>query len=173
MRGLLLRLVWIFRVVTVVFAVGMTAQAWHLVTSRLPRDEANTLRYQTRNGFIAVAVMVLVLAMLEALRSRFERRVADRAAIDPLPAEAWQPIRAANRIFRIVYLWILRLTWPLFLGLIGADALGLLSPPMAAADRTLFAIIGVVLLILWAFIARTKGPWTLNGGGRLEQRDQS
>jgi hypothetical protein len=167
-RGLLLRLIWIFRIVAVVVGVGMLVQTWTLVTGQLPTEQARVLRYQTRNGFIADGVILALLLLLERARAYFERTVAERARAEPLPDAAWAPIRAANRIWVRFYLWLFRLAWPLFFALVLADALGLLSPPMNPADRKIFVALSAVFLVLWAFIARRRGPFSYNSGGRLE-----
>lgn len=167
-RGLLLRLIWIFRVVAVVVGIGMLVQTWTLVTGHLPTEQARVLRFQTRNGFIADGVMIAILLLLERARAYFERVTAERALVEPLPEAAWAPLHAANRVWVLFYLWLFRLSWPLFFALVAADTLGLLSPPMNLADRRIFMAIGTVFLLLWAFIARRRGPFTYNRNGRLE-----
>ncbi|RYZ09095.1 MAG: hypothetical protein EOO73_04835 [Myxococcales bacterium] len=172
-RGGLLRFVWIFRLVAVVVGVGVLVQTWTLATGRLPAAEASVLRYQTRNLFIAEGVIIALLVLLEWASTRFERSTAKRALVDPLPDAAWAPVLAANRIRALLYLWLLRLSWPLFFALVAADACGLLSPPMNSADRWIFVAIGGVFFVLWAFVARRRGPFTLNRHGRLEGKASS
>ena len=167
----MLRLIWILRVVAVVVGVGMLVQTWTLVTGHLPTEEARVLRFQTRNGFIADGVAIASLLLLERARAYFERVTAERALVEPLPDAAWAPIRAANHVWVLFCLWLFRLSWPLFFALVVADALGLLSPPMNPADRRIFVAIGAVFFVLWAFIARRRGPFTYNTNGQLEGKD--
>jgi hypothetical protein len=126
------------------------------------------LRFQTRNGFIAEGVVIALLLLLEWARAYFERVTAERALVDPLPDAAWAPLRAANHVWVLFYLWLFRLSWPLFFALVAADALGLISPTMNPADRWIFLAIGAVFFVLWVFIARRRGPFTFNSDGRLK-----
>jgi hypothetical protein len=172
-RGLLLLVIWIFRIVAPFMGIGMLVQSWKIATGKIAPDEVDVVRYQTRNGFIAVGVMVALLVFFEWVRARFERGVAAREAVDPLPDRAWEPVRLANRIRALFYLWVIRASWPIFFGLVVADSLGVSTPPMATADRTLFLAIGGVFFLLWVFVARTRGPWTLNRGGQLERKQNT
>jgi hypothetical protein len=168
-RGLLTRVTWIFRIVAPFMGVGMVIQSWKIATGKIAPEEVDVVRYQTRNGFIVVGFMIALLLFFDWLQARFEASVAERDAIAPLPEAAWKSVHLANRIRALLYPWTIRVCWPIFLGLIIADSFGLSTPPMGAGDRTMFSMLGCTFFLLWVFLARTKGPWTINSGGRLER----
>jgi hypothetical protein len=84
--------------------------------------------------------------------------------------------KSFGRIEVRVAAWTVRLIWPLALLWGGIDLVvlwtGSLSPAQAgrkADDAALRLGGGLVFFLVWFFMIRRRGPWTMNRGGRLER----
>ncbi len=167
LRGLFDQLAWIFGAGTVVVTVGMLFQTWRLGTENIAEPQAAMLRFQTRNGFIAAAVLLALFGFVSIGRRAWEARVAARRVSADVALQGARTVEFVERLRMTVILWVIRSAWPLLAGLalIGPW----LSPPMKSADRNLLGLIGAAMFVVWFFVARTRGPASLNRDARLER----
>lgn len=75
-----------------------------------------------------------------------------------------------------VVAWTVRLIWPLALLWGAIDSAILWTQPLSRAqavrkmdDVALRLGGGLALFLIWFFMVRTRGPWTMNKGGKLER----
>jgi hypothetical protein len=158
-------LILVLTAVCLILLVTATKQSLELALGGVPAQEAATLARQTRNAFLAIPAVVVLLGGVEILRRQFERWVDRREARDPTPRAIGKAFVRAHRIRVMLYFWIIRLGIPLFF------ALGFFGPRVdaGAADARIFLLIALANLLVWTILVRTRGPWTLNRDGRLER----
>jgi hypothetical protein len=87
------------------------------------------------------------------------------------------PLYASMRRLEIrVVAWTVRLVWPLAflsgcidLAMLWIQPLSPLQAERKVDDVALRLGGGVILFLIWFFMIRTRGSWTMNKGGKLER----
>ena len=97
-----------------------------------------------------------------------------------MPENGLSKVRAGYEAFarfRIrVIAWFVRLAWlpaliwgSINLIILRTQPLSLIEARKRTEDAAISLGVGVVLFLIWLFMFRRRGSWTLNKGGKLEQ----